>query len=172
MSNLYLEHHGIKGMKWGVRRYQNPDGSLTSAGHRRYLKNKKIIDKEVAYQNNRISGFKRTAKAYRSSAEEIRKSGYSELRKNGADDKTAREAVRLVSSKRDTEALWNEHLAKHYSDYNKRISQIDVSTMTRIQVHKMIQEEGNKTVSEINRTWEEPTSTKEYADAVNGKKKG
>ena len=31
-----LMHHGIKGMKWGVRRYQNPDGSLTDAGKRRY----------------------------------------------------------------------------------------------------------------------------------------
>ena len=32
----YIEHHGIKGMKWGVRRYQNPDGSLTDAGKKRY----------------------------------------------------------------------------------------------------------------------------------------
>lgn len=32
----YLAHHGIKGQKWGVRRYQNSDGSLTDEGRRRY----------------------------------------------------------------------------------------------------------------------------------------
>ena len=31
-----LYHHGVVGMKWGVRRYQNKDGSLTNAGKRRY----------------------------------------------------------------------------------------------------------------------------------------
>lgn len=36
MSDLYLVHHGIKGQKWGVRRYQNEDGSYTDAGKRRY----------------------------------------------------------------------------------------------------------------------------------------
>ena len=33
-----LYHHGIKGQKWGVRRYQNKDGSLTYAGKKRALK--------------------------------------------------------------------------------------------------------------------------------------
>lgn len=33
-----LMHHGIKGMKWGIRRYQNEDGSLTSTGKVRYAK--------------------------------------------------------------------------------------------------------------------------------------
>ena len=32
----YIKHHGIKGQKWGVRRYQNKDGSLTPAGNKRY----------------------------------------------------------------------------------------------------------------------------------------
>lgn len=35
-GNDYLVHHGILGMKWGVRRYQNKDGTLTSSGQKRY----------------------------------------------------------------------------------------------------------------------------------------
>lgn len=35
-TNGELYHHGIKGQKWGVRRYQNEDGSLTEAGMKRY----------------------------------------------------------------------------------------------------------------------------------------
>lgn len=32
----FIAHHGIKGQKWGVRRFQNEDGSLTKAGKERY----------------------------------------------------------------------------------------------------------------------------------------
>lgn len=36
MNTEHLEHHGIKGQKWGVRKYQNTDGSLTPEGRKRY----------------------------------------------------------------------------------------------------------------------------------------
>ncbi len=36
MTELELYHYGIKGQKWGIRRYQYADGSLTPAGHKRY----------------------------------------------------------------------------------------------------------------------------------------
>ena len=55
-SDGELYHYGIKGMKWGVRRYQNKDGSLTPAGKKRlYNKTKQIYKaKEWSYDINRV----------------------------------------------------------------------------------------------------------------------
>lgn len=41
----YLMHYGVLGMKWGVRRYQNKDGSLTAFGESRLAKQKRAIKK-------------------------------------------------------------------------------------------------------------------------------
>ena len=68
MSCNELYHYGIKGMRWGVRRYQNADGSLTNAGKKRYAEtihedyakahSKKNIrsmsDAELRSRNNRL----------------------------------------------------------------------------------------------------------------------
>lgn len=36
LNSMFLCHHGVLGMKWGIRRYQNRDGSLTAEGYKRY----------------------------------------------------------------------------------------------------------------------------------------
>lgn len=66
IENLYhddsigrtLAHFGIRGMKWGVRRFQNPDGSLTEAGRARYRK-KGYSDDYITARSLKGQGYKK-----------------------------------------------------------------------------------------------------------------
>lgn len=98
-----LKHYGIKGMKWGVRRFQNSDGSLTTDGKKRYSgDNLKDIQKQVNQGKNVVDGVKKTkAKAAEKRTEKKIKDDLSQM-----SDKELRDIVnRLNMEERYTQVM-------------------------------------------------------------------
>ena len=53
LNNNELRHHGILGQKWGIRRFQKNDGTLTSAGKKRYADNESSTSRKLAEMKGR-----------------------------------------------------------------------------------------------------------------------
>lgn len=72
-----LYHHGTKGMRWGVRRYQNPDGSLTAAGRKRYTNSDGTLNKKgekyYSKEKERLSNEKKTLIAQKHTSSKLEK---------------------------------------------------------------------------------------------------
>lgn len=79
MSYDYIEHHGILGQKWGIRRYQNPDGTLTDEGKKRYDKIANSDDARYIYKHRKELSEEDFNKAYKRAkqTDELRRMGSS-----------------------------------------------------------------------------------------------
>lgn len=90
-----LCHYGIKGQKWGVRRFQNPDGTLTAKGKKRLAKNQQYRDKLVNKAQKRADNHKK----HGDEAIENMK----DLRKNGVNSKAYKDWKELEEQRRERE---------------------------------------------------------------------
>lgn len=133
-----LMHHGIKGMKWGQRKYQNSDGSLTILGKYRYGRNSRYINSLRKEASDHATRNERLAAAYRKSAADLRARGSQEARKIGYDKKTADKAAKILANQRDRYAKMGEDIAKNLRGYDTKLSQIDPSAQSYKDTKKLV----------------------------------
>ena len=113
-----LYHHGVKGMRWGVRRYQNEDGSLTEAGIRKYRSRDYAKTREMLWQANR--DYDRTSRAE------------SKFNKRLAKAQKLRDAGKVERAERITEKA-NRSFSKAKDRFNRE-TQKRVSELSKIMV--------------------------------------
>lgn len=122
-DGTYLAHHGIKGQKWGLRRFQNPDGSLTPEGEARYGKSVRKLQKKAVnkvYKESRKNGGSFVFKPYRTSTGSNYDRVNSEYENTVSNDKKYKEL-----SKRAYDAEMKRLLYERDHAYDKKTGELD-----------------------------------------------
>ena len=117
MYDNELIHYGVKGMKWGVRRYQNADGSMTAKGQKRY-------NKAVAYRDKLANKAKKRADYLTSEADQA-ESNVKDLKKYGKNSETYLRWKKQQYDEREAEYEENNKIeTEDGNTYVKKIRQI------------------------------------------------
>lgn len=109
---MTLYHHGILGQKWGVRRYQNKDGSLTDAGRKRYEDNHHIKDAE-----------REATKLYKYDVEEMSEAEAKTLGDTKENFKSMLNSKEMVDMKKAAEQDPCGRYGRSYQNYIKQCEQ-------------------------------------------------
>ena len=92
-----LQHHGVKGMKWGVRRYQNKDGSLTPKGKKRSRLDRAADAAQRDADNLRKHGYTAEADAVQKVADKNRQKAERNRQKTERRKQTAKRGAKAVA---------------------------------------------------------------------------
>lgn len=141
--NGELYHHGIQGQKWGRRRYQNPDGTLTPAGRKRYgtpdgAKNgsDRSNAKDVLNSTKKVAdeSAKATNKLKEINAREMRKQSTNKDRMDLSDmtDQEMREQINRAMLERQYNDMFGPHYVSRGRERVDRFLEVagDVITVT------------------------------------------
>ena len=105
----YLAHHGIKGQKWGVRRYQNEDGTLTAEGKARFESLRSSYAGNIAKKNVVESGVDREKRLFNKIAK---------ARVRGRQKRTARLEKKLIAQQKANDAA-KKYIEDHDDEINR-----------------------------------------------------
>lgn len=120
-----LQHWGIKGMKWGVRRYQNKDGSLTPEGERR---RQTLGERYRAHKVNK----KRKESLEKARAAKIAKKEAEEKAKKEAEKRDKAIKAGLIPVKKMTDAELADHINRLANEKRYKELQIETSATKKL----------------------------------------
>lgn len=140
MMSSELQHWGIKGQKWGVRRYQNSDGSLTPAGIKRYRDEAGDIERRLNTNKREM-----TADDYQNAIKKTKSvgEGIDSVRKFNDDGKKLKDPAMERRIRKSTEQMSDKELQQRVQRLNME------DNYTRMMMHREHLQQGEDYVNKM-----------------------